>query len=82
MERATVPFTVYNERDPDGLVSYARSLERENERLRLWVRRIENINDDPSCFNVEIDRACRAAWHGLPMNGKINVDLPAAPEKE
>jgi len=54
----------------------------EIDRLRLWVRRIENINDDPSCFNAEIDAACRAAFHGLPMNGKINVQLPAPPEKE
>lgn len=51
----------------------------EIDRLLLWIRRIENINDDPACFNDDIDRACREAFHGMPMNGKINTLLPDAP---
>jgi hypothetical protein len=52
--------------DPD-------SLRREIERLRLWIRRIENINDDPAHFSKEIDDACADAIAGKPMVGKITV---------
>lgn len=50
--------------------------------LRLWVRRIENINDSPATYNSDIDRACRGALYGEPMNGKINAELPPPPEKD
>lgn len=46
----------------------------EIERLRLWIRRIDNINDDPSCFSTEIDRACIDALAGKPMVGKITIN--------
>jgi len=42
-------------------------------RLELWLRRIDNINDDPSCFNKEIDDAVRDALAGKPMIGRINA---------
>jgi hypothetical protein len=45
----------------------------EIERLRLWIRRIDNINDDPAHFSKEIDDACRDALAGKPMTGKINA---------
>ena len=45
----------------------------EVERLRLWIRRIDNINDDPACFNKEIDEACAAALRGDPCRGRIRV---------
>jgi len=48
-------------------------LEAENERLRLWLRRIDNINDDPAHFSKEIDQACIDALAGKPMVGKINA---------
>lgn len=46
----------------------------EIERLQLWIRRIDNINDDPARFDVNIDRACIDALAGKPMIGAISVD--------
>jgi hypothetical protein len=45
----------------------------EIDRLKLWIRRIDNINDDPAHFSKEIDDACREALAGKPMTGKINA---------
>jgi len=55
----------------------------EVERLKLWIRRIDNINDDPACFNREIDQACRDALAGRPMTGRIDYPVdPSAKSKK
>ena len=45
----------------------------EIERLRLWIRRIDNINDEPSRFSTEIDRACIDALAGKPVTGMVTL---------
>jgi hypothetical protein len=49
---------------------------KEIERLRLWIRRIDNINDDPARFSKEIDQACIDALAGKAMIGLINAKGP------
>jgi Fe-S-cluster formation regulator IscX/YfhJ len=46
----------------------------EIERLRLWIRRIDNINDDPARSSKEIDQACVDALAGKSMVGLINAN--------
>lgn len=53
----------------------------EIERLRLWIRRIDNINDEPGHFSQAIDRACADAFAGKPMTGRINVVEPGGNEQ-
>ena len=53
----------------------------EIERLRLWIRRIDNINDDPARFSKEIDQACIDALAGKPMIGAINAVCPMGSDK-
>lgn len=57
----------------DGIVAVCCDAAAEIERLRLWVRRIENINDDPARFSTEIDHACIEALAGKPMTGLVNA---------
>lgn len=51
-------------------------------RLRLWIRRIDNINDNPAKFSTEIDRACADARAGLPMTGRIDAGLEIFTEEQ
>jgi hypothetical protein len=53
----------------------------EIDRLRLWVRRIDNINDDPSHFSTQIDRACIDALAGKPMIGAVTINEQTVREK-
>jgi hypothetical protein len=45
----------------------------EIDRLRLWIRRIDNINDSPAQFSKEVDDACADALSGKPMRGLIDA---------
>jgi len=44
--------------------------------MQLWIRRVDNINDDPARFSTEIDQACIDALAGKPMIGLINAVGP------
>ncbi len=69
--------------DRDDDLAIGRELERKDAeigRLRLWIRRIDNINDNPARFSTEIDQACIDALAGKPMVGLITVQQKA-PEK-
>lgn len=47
----------------------------EVKRLRMWIARIININDEPAHFNKEIDDACMEALEGKPPHGKIDASI-------
>lgn len=47
----------------------------EVERLRMWIARLDNINDSPAVFNKEIDEACRDALEGKAMTGRISWNV-------
>lgn len=42
-------------------------------RIKTWIRRIENVNDNPSRFHDDIDDYCRAALSGEPPRPEVTI---------
>lgn len=56
----------------EELVAMIAEQRTEIERLRGWIRRIDNINDNPSHYSSGIDAACACAYRGEVNTGMVD----------